>query len=451
MATHIEEFASTLRELKERSGRSYGSLAARLHVSTSTLHRYCNGAAVPGEYAPVERFARQCGATPQELVALHRRWLLADAARRREPTRAAGTPTAPAAPTAPVTPVAPVTDAADVPQAHGPATDVRQAQPPTADVPQEESPAVELSALPPAGSDRPARLSRRTRAVLGAVAVVAVILPLALFAGRRDGGGPHATASLPRLTAGAGVGAAAPAHPSASAPATGPASAPAVPTTSARTPDSTRTPESTRTPVQATVLSDNWDTQCDQWFLLAQPPGKVPPPPPLQETNAWASALGGIPAGHLRLQVTAQVLPGQPVVLHTLYVHVASSKPAAKGLAYTPGSGCGGGLEPASFGVDLDASVPRAKPVHAAGGGDGTTPIAHFPFQVSAGDSEVLDVDAHTADQDVTWYLELAWSSGDRQGVLRIDDHGRPFRTVGLDGDPAYFYDGTAWSPAPRS
>ncbi|MFC9224506.1 helix-turn-helix domain-containing protein [Streptomyces hygroscopicus] len=82
-AREIEDFAERLRALKERSGRSYGSLATRLHVSTSTVHRYCNGDAVPADYAPVERFARLCGATPEELVALHRRWMLADASRRR--------------------------------------------------------------------------------------------------------------------------------------------------------------------------------------------------------------------------------------------------------------------------------------------------------------------------------------------------------------------------------
>lgn len=77
------EFAALLKELKDRSGRSYGVLAGRLHVSTSTLHRYCNGDAVPNEFAPVERLARLCGANPDELVELHRRWIVADAARRR--------------------------------------------------------------------------------------------------------------------------------------------------------------------------------------------------------------------------------------------------------------------------------------------------------------------------------------------------------------------------------
>jgi len=84
-----EKFAALLRELKQRSGRSYGSLATRLHVSTSTLHRYCNGDAVPSSYAPAERFARLCGATPEELVELHRRWHRAHGTRRGAP--AAGT------------------------------------------------------------------------------------------------------------------------------------------------------------------------------------------------------------------------------------------------------------------------------------------------------------------------------------------------------------------------
>nr|WP_190142649.1 helix-turn-helix transcriptional regulator [Streptomyces glebosus] len=43
MGTERAEFAGQLRRLKERSGRSYGVLAGQLHMSVSTLHRYCNG------------------------------------------------------------------------------------------------------------------------------------------------------------------------------------------------------------------------------------------------------------------------------------------------------------------------------------------------------------------------------------------------------------------------
>jgi hypothetical protein len=82
----VAAFAALLRTLKERTDRSYGSLARRLAMNTSTLHRYCAGEAVPLDFAPVERFAALCGASPEERLELHRRWLLAVAARQRPRT-----------------------------------------------------------------------------------------------------------------------------------------------------------------------------------------------------------------------------------------------------------------------------------------------------------------------------------------------------------------------------
>ncbi|MCB5183139.1 helix-turn-helix domain-containing protein, partial [Streptomyces sp. SMC 277] len=84
-----------MRALKDRSALSYGQLARTLHLSTSSVHRYCSGEAVPTEFATVDRFARACGARPDEAVELHRAWLLADA-RRRATERAPG-PRGPAA------------------------------------------------------------------------------------------------------------------------------------------------------------------------------------------------------------------------------------------------------------------------------------------------------------------------------------------------------------------
>ncbi|WP_371102808.1 helix-turn-helix domain-containing protein, partial [Streptomyces sp. PU_AKi4] len=88
----VAEFAALLRELKERTDRSYGSLARRLDMNTSTLHRYCAGDAVPVDFAPVERFAALCGASRAERLDLHHRWLRA-AETRRHP-RGPGTPPA---------------------------------------------------------------------------------------------------------------------------------------------------------------------------------------------------------------------------------------------------------------------------------------------------------------------------------------------------------------------
>ena len=79
----VGQFAALLRRLKDRTDRSYGSLARRLNMNTSTLHRYCAGEAVPQDFAPLERLAAFCAATPEERLELHRLWLLAVAARQR--------------------------------------------------------------------------------------------------------------------------------------------------------------------------------------------------------------------------------------------------------------------------------------------------------------------------------------------------------------------------------
>ncbi|MEU6283169.1 helix-turn-helix domain-containing protein [Streptomyces sp. NPDC047028] len=420
MATHVEDFAQALRELKERSGRTYGSLATRMNVSTSTLHRYCHGAAVPTEFGPVERFGRLCGATREELTALHRRWLLADSVRREPGRPAPETPAEPEVQEPSATPEGALPDPAPAPQ-------------------------------------RSRRPGRTKAAVLSGVAALAVALPVGLHAGFGDDGG-RPTAAHRQAVADVGAAETPSSARSAGATASGTPSPSPSAHASRKSGGSGTAPESGRAaskapvkdgdgapPVAVSVLSDNWDTQCGQWFALPQSPDKVPPPPSLQETNAWAAALGGIPGGHLRLQLTAQSLHGQPVVLHALYVRVVSSAPAPKQNGYTPGSGCGGGLTPASFAVDLDVPVPRAKP---APGLDVArkTPTSNFPYQISTHDPQVLDVDAHTSDRVVSWYLQLVWSCGDRQGTLRVDDHGRPFRTAGLKGDPAYFYDGSAWA-----
>lgn len=78
----VQRFAASLTRLKERTDRSYGQLARRLNMNTSTLHRYCAGGTVPLDFAPVERFAVLCGATGEERLELHRLWLSAMAARR---------------------------------------------------------------------------------------------------------------------------------------------------------------------------------------------------------------------------------------------------------------------------------------------------------------------------------------------------------------------------------
>lgn len=506
MATETERFAELMRGFKERSGRSYGTLAKRLHSSNSTLHRYCSGAAVPTDYAPVERFARVCGASADELLALHRQWLLALVERRRGVTegQASGPGAANAAaprgghaspegppasavvvageasearPQAETGPAPAPASAAGSAPAPGPAAAEAPAPAPTtapaptpavapAPAPATEAPAHAPAALiqpgPAPASVRGARRPRLLLAVAAAVATAAVAGTAAAVSAMGDTGRgdtrhgtvqpssreraaagpalPSGVSSSPTPTAdSARTSSPGPSSPSAASPSAASAST---------SPATAKAGASPAAPFTVNVLPDNWDSPCDQWFALDKAPGTVPPPPAGQATEGWARALDAVPAGHLRMQLTVQGTEGKPAVLHALYVHVVSGRKAPGWNAYTMGSGCGGALVPASFAVDLDDASPRARPVP---GKEGERPTAStdFPYKVSATDPQVLNIDAATLGQDVSWYLELAWSSGDRQGTTRIDDHGRPFRTVALNAGHSYWYNANnnAWLP----
>lgn len=93
------ELATALRGLKDRSGLSYQVLGQRIFISGSTLHRYCTGQGVPGDYDIVLRFAKECGAEPAELNDLLRYWEAA-AKEGTEPGLPAAAPTVPTLPAA---------------------------------------------------------------------------------------------------------------------------------------------------------------------------------------------------------------------------------------------------------------------------------------------------------------------------------------------------------------
>ncbi|RLV08670.1 transcriptional regulator [Streptomyces griseocarneus] len=445
MATETERFAELMSELKERSGRSYGTLAKRLHSSNSTLHRYCNGATVPTDFAPVERFAKVCGATADELLVLHQRWHRALAERRRETAPAAGS---------------------EAGGSKGSGSEETGAS--TAAVAEEAAPAPagpDEALAPedekaPAAAAKPEPRTRRRRLLIAAAAALAVaviagsVVALSTVGGSTTGhpsheerhssvrGASHEGTPLGAAAPGTSYGASASVTPS---PSPSSSSTAAAPSASSEKGASSATGAD---PFTVSVMPDNWGSGCDQWFALDQAPGKVPPPPVRNATSGWAGTLGAVPAGHLRLQVTVQGTGSSPTVLNGMYIHVVSAHKTPRWNSYTMGAGCGGALEPASFAVDLDNPSPRPKPVPGKEGERPTT-TTDFPYKVSADDPQVLNIDAFTVGQDVSWYLELAWSSGGRQKTTIVNDNGRPFRTVALNTEQRYWYNAntSAWLP----
>ncbi|MGW5474598.1 helix-turn-helix domain-containing protein [Streptomyces chartreusis] len=395
--TAAAEFAALLRQLKYRSGLSYGVLGKRLHMSTSTLHRYCNGDAVPTDYAPVERLARLCKASPDELVELHRRWVLADGARGKK-----GAAEAAASSDAPVL----------VPDASGP--------------------------LEQDGAGRPdgrRRLHRRTAAIAGtglAAVLGAVALAMSLPSGGDqgdEGRGIPAGAATTKGVSGGPTRTEASASPSPStrsqephSPSPSPSSTP--PRNSARGADTADEP-----PLTVNTRPYTWEGPCSQHYLIDRPATDVGPPPVEQDAPAWVGAHKAVSAGEQLVKLTVQGTGEETVVVDSLKVRVVGKDTPPAWNDYVMGVGCGGGVPTRPFSVALDA----ARPTVVAGDGQ-----RDFPFKVSESDPEVFEVTADASAYDVRWYLELAWSSGDRKGTLVVDDDGRPFRTSGNNGRPAY-------------
>jgi hypothetical protein len=370
--------------LKERSELSYGVLAKRLHVGTSTLHRYVQGETVPPEYGVIEKFARLTGATAAEMAELYRLWMAAVEAR----------------------------DAGSV---AGRSSTVAEAAVSVEDAPI-ETPAVVAT--------------RRQRRLIPALAVVAVVGVGAAVAGAAfasSGSSDHPT-----------VGSAARSTTASSATASASPSTPSVAPSTA----------SSEPPIAVTIRPYQWEDKCEQWYLLNRKPSDVPPPPVEQDARGWATALGAVPAGTMKIELAVQGTSSDAVVLQGLHIRTVSKAAPLPWSAFSMASGCGGGLVPVSFDVNLDADRPLAHPT-AGQQGDTVIPAVDFPFKVSKTDPQVLTIYAHARTVNVAWYLELDWSSGGQSGTVRIDDHGHPFHTSGAQGRPIYDYDtsSNSWLP----
>ncbi|MFD8719859.1 helix-turn-helix domain-containing protein [Streptomyces sp. NPDC059629] len=388
----VEEFAALLRQLKDRTDRSYGSLARRLHMNTSTLHRYCAGDAVPQDFAPVERLAAFCGAAPEERLELHERWLRAVAARQRPRT---------AAP--------------------------------------EPEPAPEPESAPePEPAPRP--WYRRRRTLVAAAAATVLLVTLGTLSALRDDPSTTDVASRSpgsfRTTAAGGARR----HDTSPVDST--------PSPTSPTPTPTPTPSSggaqpsspAAVPLTWTADSQLWELGCDHDYVIDKQPAQVPPPPAPQDAGPWAATQNAVHGGNTIVDVSVQGRSSTAVVLEDLRVRVVGRTTPAPGIAYSMADGCGGGLTPRYFDVDLDKDRPIARPVAGQGPDGKTVSTMHLPYRVSATDPEVLRVTANTAGCDCRWYLELDWSSQGRSGTVRIDDHGRPFRTSSIKGLKHYWY-----------
>ncbi|MFI5649137.1 helix-turn-helix domain-containing protein [Kitasatospora sp. NPDC051705] len=417
-----EEVAQLLQELKSRSGLSYGGLAKRLHLSTSALHRYCNGDVMPTEFAPLDHLSRVCGATPQERVELYRLWLVVRATRGTRTTSAPGA--------FPGREESPETLAAREPAESPAPAEASEPEP-------EPEPEPAAAPEPAAPAVPPARRRARRRGVLAVVTVIAVLLAVGAVAiglrSRPDGSTDPARAADVRPLAGPPSVAASTAPPLSVARAgagAGPSGA------------TGGTDPSTSAPITVAVHPSGWNTGCDQ-YVVDRPPSEVPRPPAVADVPGWVSRVGAVPGRSQSVKLTIQGTSLDTVLLTGLNVRVTRVAAPLAWNAYSMGEGCPSGVGANSYAVDLDAARPV--PVVAKGSGG-------LPVRVTESDQVVIEVTAETTVHDVSWYLELEWASANRKGMVPVDlGQGTPFRTSPVKGRPLYVHpaDGHAWEPAP--
>ncbi|WP_433369263.1 hypothetical protein [Streptosporangium sp. CA-115845] len=133
--------------------------------------------------------------------------------------------------------------------------------------------------------------------------------------------------------------------------------------------------------------------------------------------------------------VTFQGKTDAVVVLQKVQVRVSERK-KPNGVAVSTNGGCGG-VTPRNFSIDLDRPNPRASAVP----GDDLgmpVPAVDFPFRISKSEPEVLHFFGTTRECDCSWRIEISWTGEGKSGTEIIDNHGRPFRTVGIKHLPLY-------------
>ncbi len=190
--------------------------------------------------------------------------------------------------------------------------------------------------------------------------------------------------------------------------------------------------------VPVTAASEVQGGSCDKpsgWVVPDPGPHNVAHNGSTRPANAMVSS--GSPLG-----VTIQGTVDRAVVLLGMDVEVITRKPAQHGAMLPPN--CASDLKPRFFTVDLDAQ----RPTLTADAKGSAGPTIGFPYKVTTDDPEQWYIEAAT-DQEVQWHLKLRWSSGAQQGVIVIDDNGRPFQTTSAKLTRRFCPTPRGWEPPP--
>jgi hypothetical protein len=189
--------------------------------------------------------------------------------------------------------------------------------------------------------------------------------------------------------------------------------------------------------------------------------GAAPTPSPIGDWEAFQNSNGGFVADESVVQVSIQGESARTVTLTGIDFTV-ERQPRPPGAVFL--QPCGDAIfgryvvadldrEPVALSGtadDPDATLDPVDPV--SGAAESSYKPITFPWTVSVTDPLLLQVVASTKRCYCTWRAEIPWSSGDRTGMIEIDNNGSGYTVVGSQGTTEYTNTGTGrsvWAKSP--
>jgi hypothetical protein len=145
---------------------------------------------------------------------------------------------------------------------------------------------------------------------------------------------------------------------------------------------------------------------------------------------------GAVPAGPLTIGVSVTGPKGHAVTITGLTLHVLARKPQVVGPWLNRSQGCGTASTSYHSAVaDLDTPTPYYLDADKLPGSVRADRLT-FPHVARTDDPEGLKVTVRTEHCDCVWDATLTWTDGDKHESKTIDDHGYPFETTSVTGQP---------------
>jgi hypothetical protein len=159
------------------------------------------------------------------------------------------------------------------------------------------------------------------------------------------------------------------------------------------------------------------------------PPNVLDVPANLSALRRWAAAHGGVIANYQQLRFVVRGRTDAIVHLDEIRIRVVERRQPPCGWVNLWG-GLGASVPPRVLVANLDTG--------SAEWFVDEQPAKRPAFTVTASDEETFDLELSVSDHEVSWVVEIAYSSADRDGVFVIDDDGKPFVLTSRSRAQAY-------------